>query len=202
MSSADETVAGDGPLILGIGGALRFGSSSGRALQIAIDRAQRLGARTRVVDGARLELPAYDPTLELNEAASWFVDSVRSADALIIASPSYHGGVSGLLKNALDHIEALAGERRPYLRDRAVGLIATGDGWQGPNATLAAMRQLTHALQGWPTPLGVAHNVKQGGAGGARAQLEILAEQVVSFARSFSSSPIARRPAVRPAGRS
>ncbi|UJA21232.1 NAD(P)H-dependent oxidoreductase [Thermoleophilia bacterium SCSIO 60948] len=192
----------DQPLILGIGGALRFGSSSGRALRIALDSVERLGTRTRVVEGAQLDLPAFDVTLDPNEAAAFFVEQVRQADGLLIATPSYHGGVSGLLKNALDHVEALSSDRRPYLSGRAVGLIATGDGWQGPNATLAAMRALTHALRGWPTPLGVAHNVKQGGAAGARTQLETVAEQVLTFARSFDPHSPADRTPPPAAGRS
>ncbi|MDA0171238.1 hypothetical protein OJ998_19205 [Solirubrobacter taibaiensis] len=34
---------------------------------------------------------------------------------MILASPFYHGGMTWLLKNALDHLEALADRPRPYL---------------------------------------------------------------------------------------
>jgi FMN reductase len=171
------------PLILGLGGTMRWGSSSARALEIAMEAAGRLGARTRTLVGEQLDLPNFDPAVDPNAAALRLVDAVREADGLIIASPSYHGGISGLVKNALDHLELLANERgRPYLRDRAVGLIATGDGWQGPNATLGALRQSVHALQGWPTPLGVAQNINDGGVEPAREQLALVAAQVVDFA--------------------
>jgi FMN reductase len=42
-----------------------------------------------------------------------------------------------------------------------VGCVATGAGWQGANATLNALRNVIHALRGWPTPLGLAFNTRQ-----------------------------------------
>lgn len=173
------------PFILGLGGTMRFGSSSERALRYALDRAEQLGATTRLLAGARLELPMYDPATDLGEAAQELVALVARCDGLLIASPSYHGGVSGLLKNALDHTEALRRDARPYLEGRAVGCIATGDGWQGANATLTALRATVHALRGWPTPLGVAQNIADvDGVTGAHAQLTIVASQVVEFAHA------------------
>jgi FMN reductase len=176
--SAPAGAALDGPLVLGLGGTMRFGSSSSRALEVALGAARRAGVRTATVVGPQLDLPAYDVAAPRTSAADHLVDAVRRADGLIIASPSYHGGISGLLKNALDHLEELRGDGRPYLHDRPVGLIATGDGWQGPNATLQALRLTVHALRGWPTPLGVAHNVSEGGVEEARATLELVGRQV------------------------
>lgn len=181
LHAPDPAQAGpvpDAPLVLGLGGTMRFGSSSSRALEAALDAARRAGARTTLIAGPQLDLPAYDVAAERTAAADRLVDAVRRADGLIIASPSYHGGISGLLKNALDHLEELRGDVRPYLHDRPVGLIATGDGWQGPNATLQALRLTVHALRGWPTPLGVAHNVSEGGVEEARAALELVGRQV------------------------
>ncbi|MBE2315450.1 NAD(P)H-dependent oxidoreductase [Solirubrobacter sp. CPCC 204708] len=172
------------PFLVGLGGTMRFGSSNERALKIAMEHAAGLGAETLLITGARLDLPTYDPALDPNAAAQYVIDAVERADGLILASPSYHGGMTGLLKNALDHLEALRDRPRPYLRDRPVGLIATGDGWQGPNATLQALRLTVHALQGWPTPLGIAHNVVDEGVDAARPQLRLVAEQVLDFAQA------------------
>jgi FMN reductase len=176
-------MAGMAPFILGLGGTMRFGSSNERALRIALERVAELGGETLAITGPRLDVGTYDVAVTPGADAAYLVEAVERADGLILASPSYHGGVSGLLKNALDHVEALRDVPRPYLRDRAVGCIATGDGWQGPNATLAALRLTVHALQGWPTPLGVAQNVTDGGVEAARAQLRTLAEQVMDLAR-------------------
>lgn len=170
------------PFIVGLGGTMRFGSSNERALKIAMERAAELGADTLLITGARLDLPTYDPAMDPNAAAEYVIDAVERADGVILGSPSYHGGMTGLLKNALDHLEALSDRARPYLRDRPVGLIATGDGWQGPNATLQALRMTVHTLQGWPTPLGIAHNVSESGVEAIRPQLRLLAEQVMDLA--------------------
>jgi FMN reductase len=40
---------------------------------------------------------------------------VRGADALVFGSPGYHGTLSGLVKNALDYLEELGRDARPYV---------------------------------------------------------------------------------------
>ena len=107
------------------------------------------------------------------------------ADAVIIATPGYHGGMSGLVKNAIDHLEALRDDERPYLDGRAVGVIVAAAGWQACGTTLVSVRSAVHALRGWPTPFGVTvnsaeqHPVPTGAStSGSRAALRILAEQL------------------------
>jgi FMN reductase len=180
------------PLIVGIGGALRSGSGTERVLRAALAATERRGARTLLLAGPALDLPMYAPQSgERTGAARALVDRIGRADGVIVASPAYHGGVSGLLKNALDHIEELRDAKRPYLDGRAVGCIACAGGWQAAVATLTGLRSIAHALRGWPTPLGVALNTSQPVFGpdgalvdtAALGQLETLADQVVSFAR-------------------
>ncbi|PLM16069.1 NADPH-dependent FMN reductase [Klebsiella quasipneumoniae] len=122
--------------------------------------ARTLGAQTQLFGGAELAaLPPFNPevtTRTPQETA--FVNAVRQADGILLASPGYHGGVSGLVKNAIDLLEDLRGDSRVYLDGRAVGCIVTAAGWQGCNTTLGAMRGIVHALRGWPTPLGVTLN--------------------------------------------
>ncbi len=79
----------------------------------------------------------------------------------MLVSPGYHGTVSGLVKNALDYIEDLRDDPRPYLDGRAVGCVATASGWQAAVTTLTSLRSIVHALRGWPTPLGAAVNSAQ-----------------------------------------
>ena len=143
---------------------------------------------------AALRLPVYeaDPSARIDVARE-LVRSVAAADGLIIASPGYHGGISGLVKNALDYVEDLRTDSRPYLDGRAVGCISTAAGWQAAGSTLQALRAVVHALRGWPTPLGVAINseLPVWSADGTPAdhglvnQLEIVTGQVVEFARRW-----------------
>ncbi|AGZ34919.1 NADPH-dependent oxidoreductase [Pseudomonas sp. SWI6] len=150
----------DRPLIVGIGGTTRPGSSTEKALRCALERARQLGARTILFGGAELSaLPSFDPQVtERTPAEVALIEAVRAADGVIFATPGYHGGVSGLVKNAIDLLEDLRQDRRVYLDGRAVGCIVTAAGWQGCNTTLGALRSIVHALRGWPTPLGVTLN--------------------------------------------
>jgi FMN reductase len=116
---------------------------------------------------------------------------LREANGVILASPGYHGSVSGLLENALGYIEHMRGDARPYLHARAVGCIICAHGWRATGTTLVAMRSIVHALRGWPTPLGIAINTAETGFDergeclnpeDAR-NLDMLAEQVIGFAR-------------------
>ncbi len=185
----------DKPLIVGIGGTTRTASSTDRALRVSLQAAETAGARTCVFDGAFLSrLPHFTPdNPERNEEQHRLVEMVRQADGLIVASPGYHGGVSGLVKNALDLLEDLQDDKRNYLDGRAVGCIVTAAGWQASVSTLAALRSIVHALRGWPTPFGATLNSSEKifDAAGACAdekiaeQLATVGRQVVEFANKY-----------------
>jgi FMN reductase len=114
----------------------------------------------RLFDGDHLSrLPLFNPkshgrSVEERE----LLDAVRSCDGMILASPGYHGSVSGVVKNALDLLEDTARDERPYLHDLPVGIIVTAYGWQATGSTIAALRSIVHALRGWPTPFAAAIN--------------------------------------------
>src|ERR1700675_1995949 len=147
------------PYIVAVGGTLRPGSTTEKAMQHVLNAAHRAGARTRLISGPALQLPMYEPdNPERTDAARDLVAQLALADGIILGSPGYHGSISGLVKNALDYAEDLRGDRRPYFSGRAVGCIATGGGWPGALNTLGALRDIVHALRGWPTPLGAAIN--------------------------------------------
>ncbi len=152
------------PLIVGIGATAKPGSSTEVALTLAASSAQRRGGRIEIFGSAALTaLPHYlTPGSRECDQGQRLVDQVRAADGLIIASPAYHGSISGLVKNAIDYLEETAKDVRPYLDGIPVGLIVTAYGWQATGSTLAALRSIVHALRGWPTPLGVTINTSMG----------------------------------------
>lgn len=182
----------DQPLVVGIGGTIGSVASTERALKIALDAAGREGYRTRMFGGKDMaRLPLYDPrATERTPAELEFVEAVRGASALIIASPGYHGSISGVVKNALDLLEETAKDERPYLADLPVGLIATAYGWQATGSTIAALRSIVHALRGWPTPFAATINTQitkfdeQGGVTDTAVleQLCLVGRQVARFA--------------------
>ncbi|QTD54711.1 NADPH-dependent FMN reductase [Parasphingorhabdus cellanae] len=178
----------DKPFILGLGGTTNPFSSTEQALAIALKTAADAGAETELFGSAKLcALPHYrsDPA-GLNETGKALVEAVRRADGIILASPGYHGTISGLVKNAVDYIEETAGDERVYLDGLPVGLIVTAYGWQATGSTLAAMRSIVHALRGWPTPLGVGINASGGifkdgvcADEAVNEQLRLVAQQVM-----------------------
>jgi FMN reductase len=178
------------PRIVGIGGTLRPGSSSEKALRYTLSRLTDQGAVTDLLTGEAIDLPAYVAEAPAKaDKVTRLVQALTGAHGVIVSSPGYHGSLSGMVKNALDYAEGLRENSFPYLEGRAVGLIACAQGWQASNSTLAAMRSIVHSLRGWPTPLGVAFNTATPVFGdgdtpldGALArQLEILAGQVLEF---------------------
>ncbi|WMX48575.1 NADPH-dependent FMN reductase [Streptomyces roseicoloratus] len=178
--------------VVGIGGSPRPDSTAERALRAVLAEAERRGAEVSLIGGAELVMPLYDPRDELRSArALRLVTEIAGADGIVLASPAYHGSISGLVKNALDHVEDLREDTRPYFSGRAVGSVAVAQGWQGGVSTLAALRDVTHALRGWPTPLGVVVNTETTGFGPdgtctdpqVRGRLATMAAQVVDFAR-------------------
>ena len=149
------------PSILAIGGSTRAQSTSEAALRLAAEGARGAGADVQILGGRDLMLPIYDPDAGTRVAdAERLLDLVRNADGLIVVSPGYHGGLSGLVKNALDYLEDLRDDegRGAYLHGRAVGCIAVAHGWQAAVGTLHQLRQVVHALRGWPTPFGAVVN--------------------------------------------
>src|SRR5215475_12316792 len=115
------------------------------AMRHVLQAAGARGARTALLSGPALELPMYQPDNPARNAlATSLVAELARADGIIIASPGYHGSISGLVKNALDYAEDLRHDARPYFSGRAVGCIATGGGWPGAINTLGALRDIVH----------------------------------------------------------
>jgi FMN reductase len=183
------------PLILGIGGTLRPGSTSEKALRFALRAAQRHGANITALTGEDLCVPMYGHADGArSEAAARLVRLMRDCDGIIVSSPSFHGSISGLVKNAIDYTEEMKTDERVYFDGLAFGCIACAAGWQAVGTTLTAMRSIAHALRAWPNPMGAGINslanpfdesgncVDQNTA----FQLELVGRQVVDFARMRS----------------
>jgi FMN reductase len=181
------------PLVVGLGGTLRANSSTERALRHCLAAVERQGGRTKLYCGADIELPMYNPHEPARTPeAIQLIEALREADAVIVGSPGYHGGISGLVKNALDYIEDMRDDSRVYLDNKPWGCISCAYGWQAAVGTLDQLRAVGHALRAWPTPLGVAINSadqiwdEAGELVDATVtnQLNLLASQVLTFVRS------------------
>lgn len=184
------------PRIVAIGGTVSIGSTTELALRTAMASAAAHGAEVQLFDGAYLAaLPHYRSSAHAGAEGREMVEAVRASDGVLFAAPGYHGTISGLVKNALDYLEDLSKDARPYLDGRAVGLIATAYGDQATMSTMQTLRSIVHALRGWPTPMGATIRTYPGlfSPDGeclddrARMQLDMVGQQVVQGATSLSA---------------
>jgi FMN reductase len=142
--------------ILGIGGSTRRLSNSRVALSCALQLAEEAGARTTLADVRTLDLPLYDgdrPRTDYPPSLEWFIAEAKRADAYILCSPTYHGTVSGAVKNALDILDYLAdgtpNDPDQTFAGKPVALMACGGGAQN---VITALFHTTRALQGIVIP--------------------------------------------------
>lgn len=133
--------------IVGINGSLRPGSYSAMALEVAISRVGALGVETEIIDLRKLSLPfcnGGDDYSDYPDVAK-MQQTVKSAAGLILATPEYHGSVSGVMKNALDlmSFEELSG--------KVAGLISVLGGQSNSNA-LNDLRIILRWVHAWVIP--------------------------------------------------
>jgi FMN reductase len=197
----DRPVFAHRPRIVALGGNATAGGSAERLLRHALARCEAEGAETSLFAGDAIDLPLYAPhRADRCDKAQALTEALRDADGIIVASPAYHGTVSGVVKNALDYAQDLVSDTQPYFDGRAVGLVAVAGGWQAAGSTLATLRSITHALRGWPTPMAVTANSSQPlfdpdgllTDDGIAMQLDIMTSQVMMFARMKAGYAAAR----------
>ena len=133
--------------IVGIGGSLRRDSYSQIALNVAASRVEALGAEMEVLDLRLLQLPFCNGEDEYPDYpdVKRLQQTVKQADGLILATPEYHGSVSGVLKNALDLMSF------EQLDGKITGLISVLGGQPNSNA-LNDLRIIMRWVHGWVIP--------------------------------------------------
>jgi chromate reductase, NAD(P)H dehydrogenase (quinone) len=128
--------------VLGIPGSLRAGSYNKAMLSAARELAP---AGMEIAEFDLRELPFYDGDVEAAgdpAAVAAFKDAIRSAGALLIATPEYNRGVPGVLKNAVDWAS------RPPLGSPLAGKpVAIMGASTGRGGTARAQEQLRAALE-------------------------------------------------------
>lgn len=169
--------------IVGVGGSLRAGSRTRPVLEQVLGLLGATGARTEMLDLASARLPlfsGYNYSEPEQRALERFRSGIAASDALILASPEYHGTLGGGLKNALDLLPDGS------LRGRAVGLVAVAGGALSPVGTAAGLRAVVRALGGvaLPRELLVSHVKAVTDAHGRLAESELV-DRAALFAEEF-----------------
>ncbi len=132
--------------ILGVGGSMREGSYSTRAVRLCLDIATTRGAETRLLDLRAAALPMYQPDMAALEAVRVVGEAVEWADAFLLGTPDYHGSMSGAMKNFLDyHWSEFAGKLFGYVcASHEKGLTV-----------MDHLRTAVRQCYGWSLPYGV-----------------------------------------------
>lgn len=136
-------------LVVGLAGSLRKTSYTRMAVNLALAGAQEAGARVRLLD-----LRDYDLVLSNgNEDESAYPEGVfrlrkdfQEASGIILGTPEYHGGYSGVLKNAID----LMGFKQ--FESKVLGLVGVGGGALGAINALNGLRVVGRSLRAWVIP--------------------------------------------------
>lgn len=133
--------------IVGIGGSLRPNSYSHLALTQAAKRISALGVSVEIIDLRTLNLPFCDGSDDYPDHpdVEYLRKTVKQADGLILATPEYHGSLSGVLKNALDLMSF------EHLSQKVVGLISVLGGQPNSNA-LNDLRVILRWVHAWVIP--------------------------------------------------
>lgn len=133
------------PTVAGVCGSLRDRSYTRIALELALEEAEEVGAKTDLIDLRELELDVFDPDVEEYQAETDLMNRLRGADAIILATPMYHGSYSSAIKNAIDHCGF------DEFEHKTIGLLGVSGGSFPINA-LEHLRSVCRALDAWVLP--------------------------------------------------
>jgi NAD(P)H-dependent FMN reductase len=144
--------------ILGVAGSMRQESYSTLGLKMVLEEAKKYGSESDLLDLRDRNLPLYDPGAPSSNDSSFnnsnnvlekISTALKWADALVLASPDYHGSMSGTLKNFLDYFwEDFAGKTFGYM-------IASHE----KGLTVAdQMRTAVRQCYGWSMPYNISIN--------------------------------------------
>ncbi len=135
--------------VVGICGSLRGGSYTRMALNLALRGAEEAGAEATLIDLRNYQLAfcdGGDNDDKLPKDVQRLRDEVKRAHGVILATPEYHGGYSGVLKNALD----LMGFDE--FEGKMIGLVGVSGGAMGASGALNALRTVGRAIHAWVVP--------------------------------------------------
>ena len=137
--------------ILGVGSSMRDGSYGTRILKMVLDAARKHEAKTRLLDLRGTITPMFNPDMsnEHHEQMKGMIEDANWADAFVLASPDYHGSMSGVMKNFLDfYWEEFAGKTFGYIcSSHEKGLTV-----------MDQMRTAVRQCYGWSLPYGISVN--------------------------------------------
>lgn len=135
--------------VLGVGSSMRQGSYSTAALKIILEKVTGNDAETKLLDLQKIRLPMLYSLEDDTEEIVQVTELVKWADAFILATPDYHGSMSGSINNFLDYFwSEFAGKTFGYIvASHEKGLTV-----------MDQMRTAVRQCYGWSMPYGISIN--------------------------------------------
>ncbi|WP_170391140.1 NADPH-dependent FMN reductase [Ruegeria arenilitoris] len=131
------------PILLGLSGSLRQNATNRRLIREA---ARLFGAGTFIE--ADLNLPLYDGDAEeadgIPAEVQILADQIAGSHAVVISTPEYNKGPSGVLKNALDWVSRTKGN--PWA-DKPVAVMSAAAGRAGGERAQMILRSFMVPFQ-------------------------------------------------------
>ena len=173
--------------ILGIAGSMREQSYSTRALKLVLEEVKKYDSESDVLELRKLNLPLYDPSGDTSDEPSSYISinnnllerittALKWADAFVLASPDYHGSMSGGMKNFLDYFwEDFAGKTFGYIvASHEKGLTVADQ-----------MRTAVRQCYGWSMPYNISINGEKDCDSEGNLVNSALAKRVKMLARDL-----------------
>ncbi len=134
--------------ILALSGSLRKGSFNTALARAAAELA---GDGVEVEVATLHGVPLYDGDLESEEGIPEAVEALKrrfaSADGVILVTPEYNNGFSGVLKNGIDWLSRPPGDISRVFGDRPVALMGATPGSFGTDRAQTAWLPVLRALK-------------------------------------------------------
>jgi NAD(P)H-dependent FMN reductase len=174
--------------VLGVASSMREESLSTRALQMALEEAKKYGSESHLLELRKINLPLYDPGGFRSDEPSSNKAEIRDnvlerittamkwADAFVLASPDYHGSMSGGMKNLLDYFwEEFAGKTFGYIvASHEKGLTVADQ-----------MRTAIRQCYGWSMPYNISINGEKDFDSKGNLVNSALAQRIKMLARDL-----------------
>lgn len=135
--------------IVALAGSLRNKSFNHSVIEYAAKMAKELDAEVDLVSLAELDLPMFDEDVEAQgvpAGAATLKDKLRSADAILLASPEYNGSITAVLKNAIDWASRTESGAQPAFNNKVVALFAASPGGLGGLRGLNHVRDILSGI--------------------------------------------------------
>ncbi len=133
--------------IIGFAGSLRTGSYNRALLRVAADLVPK-DTKLEIFDLEGILPFNQDLEKSMPEKVKEFKTKIKSADAILIATPEYNYSIPGVIKNAIDWASRPPGDNS--FKDKPVALMSASTGMLGGARAQYQLRQVFVTLNMYP----------------------------------------------------